>query len=1270
MTHGGHHCSLDVCNCGCWVSQLEYPHTVPADGVVGVEVKGHQAFWTCDNKPFILVLTTVPPHADSLGVSTKTKAGLVTEDDPLPFLTTNESDCEGTMVSAKMSSLLSHIQRAPPAPLQHKTPNLIQGRHKALHTSAEDSDSDNYEWTTWFNIDHPGGRGDYEQLEAIRFYFQARVCESPQALEARTTDWVPARRTGERVHADPALGFWCVNAEQPAGKNCSNYSVRFLCPKDKEPETQGVWGQWSDWSPCPAQCGQVAVQVRSRTCKTQSRPCHGPTIEGRQCKGPTCPGCYLQCAMGKANAECNACTCQDHTILGSVRNSGSLPAPAAAILLSDKTPKLLTLTDHNGHFRVPGICPDGNTTLMIKMQNHAPLRVIVPLSSEHTTVLHVKLERAKKLYVQKNPESKARREGQTAAFCCKIAGSPEPEEYQWFHNGSLLEKSRHHYDETLVLRNLQMDQAGEYYCRASNENGAVKSKPAILTVISQDEPSCTPTPEPHMIRLPHDCFQNHTNSFYYDVGRCPVEKCTGKLDNGIRCKDSISFCCGVSKMEERQITCQGYQLPTMVVTQCGCKKCVDTKAIVRGRAIAADTGEPMRFGHIYMDGARVSRTGYKGTFSIQVPSGTERLVLTFVDNLQKFVNTTKVLLFNSKGGAVYHEVRLLRKKPAVTLRSTETNKLELGEVHGEEPMAEIEIPPNSFYKDNGEVFVGDVQASITFLDPRDVSTAAAAQSDLNFVGADGDTLPLRTYGMFSVDFRDKESSESLNAGEVKVRLDAAQVKMPEHLNTMKLWSLNPETGLWEEEGRFYLEKKRRGKREERTFLIGNMEIRERRLFNLDVPENRRCYVKVRAFRSERFMPSEQVEGVVISLINMEPTAGYSSNPRAWGRFDSVITGPNGACLPAFCDEQRADAYSAYIMANLGGEELEAVASAPKLNPNSIGVPQPYLNKLNYRRTDHDDPRIKTTAFSINVAKPSPNTAEEANGPVYPFEKLKECEEAPFSAPHFRFSRVEGDRYDYNTVPFNEDDPMSWTEDYLSWWPKPMEYRACYIKVRINSAHELNVRSRNMGGTHPRTVGQLYGIRDIRSIRDMDQSSVSAVCLEFKCSGMLYDQDRVDRTLVKVIPQGSCKRDNVNSMLQEYLVNHLPLAVNNDTNEFTMLAPLDPLGHNYGIYTVTDQDPRTAKEIALGRCFDGTSDGTSRVMKSNEGVALTFTCGDKEITRQSVFQQLQNSPGRASAGSAARPSRGSRRQRGDSSAALRNSQSRSTRNPSKRSQTTG
>lgn len=38
---------------------------------------------------------------------------------------------------------------------------------------------------------------------------------------------------------------------------------------------------------------------------------------------------------------------------------------------------------------------------------------------------------SEKLYVLKNPENKARREGQTAAFCCKVDGTPEPNQYEW-----------------------------------------------------------------------------------------------------------------------------------------------------------------------------------------------------------------------------------------------------------------------------------------------------------------------------------------------------------------------------------------------------------------------------------------------------------------------------------------------------------------------------------------------------------------------------------------------------------------------------------------------------------------------------------------------------------------------------------------------------------------------------------------------------------------------------------------------------------------------
>ncbi|NXE57447.1 CILP2 protein, partial [Casuarius casuarius] len=827
-----------------------------------------------------------------------------------------------------------------------------------------------------------------------------------------------------------------------------------------------------------------------------------------------------------------------------------------------------------------------------------------------------------------HPEDKVRLAGQRATFCCKAAGTPVPTKYHWYHNGTLLDRKVYKYSSRLALRALSPAQAGTYHCKASNEAGAIRSTAAQLTVLAPGQQSCKAEPEPNLIKLPGECRRDAAGSQYYDVGHCPPTQCAGSPAEEPRCKEGARRCCGVRRMEVREIRCSGYLLPIKVVAKCGCGPCARPRVLVQGRVTAADTGEPLRFGQIFLGKKKIGFTGYKGSFTIEVPPDTQRLVARFVDRQQRLVDTVKVLPFSSRGGAVYQDVKMMRRKEPVALDASQTNTIPLGEASGQEPMAELVIPAGAFLRASGEVFKGTVKASVTFLDPRDIATAGAASSDLSFANAEGEIVPLRTYGMFAVDFREGESNEVLQTGPVEVRIDAEQIRMPEHLQKMKLWSLNPETGLWEEEGVFRQARERRGKREDRTFLIGNMEIRERRLFNLDVPENRRCFVKVRAYSNEKFNPYEQLEGVVVSLINLEPQPGYPANPRAWGRFDSIVTGPNGACLPAFCDGERPDAYSAYLTATLGGEELEAVASSPTLNPAAVGVSQPYLSKLGYRRLDHDDPSLKKTAFQINVAKPNPNNIDETNGPVYPYRSSKECEEAPASANHFRFYRAEVDKYEYNVVPFKESDLTSWTGDYLSWWPNPQEFRACFIKVQIEGPQEYMVRSHNVGGSHPRTRGQLYGLRDTRSVRDMLLESSSGACVEFKCSGMLFDQSLVDRTLVSVIPQGSCRRTAVNSLLREYLARHPPVAENNNTGAFTMLAPVDPLGHNYGIYTVTDQNPRLAKEIAIGRCFDGTSDGFSREMKSDVGTAVTFVCQERPVTQGSFFQRLLTAPAAA------------------------------------------
>ncbi|KAK3533558.1 hypothetical protein QTP70_023445, partial [Hemibagrus guttatus] len=914
------------------------------------------------------------------------------------------------------------------------------------------------EWTSWFNIDHPGGNGDYERLEAIRFYYRERVCVRPVAMEVRTTDWVPASDTGEVVHSSLEKGFWCINKEQPYGRICSNYHVRFQCPP-----VQTYWTDWSEWSPCSTTaCNDVGIQVRRRKCmstqplsKLVTPTCPGPHAERRECSTPACQAvCQLVCPEGHPDKECSHCICEGQTLRGEILSVTGVPVSGANVAVADQPNVIRAQTDDNGLLKIHGMCSGPETRLLISKGKFAPATVPVFRNSSKNLWVRAFLRSSEKPYIFKHPEDKARYEGQRVTLCCKATGTPMPDKYYWYHNGTLLDQKLYKYEGDLVLRDLKPEHTGMYYCKANSLTGTIKSDPAFLTVLAKGTPACNSTPESHLIKLPLDCKQSGTKSKWYNAGRCTNNKCPGSLDFDLRCKDSSSFCCGVKQMEIKEINCGSYILPIKVVTECGCQKCVQPKILVRGRVVAADNNEPLRFGHIFIGKERIGITGYQGGFTIQVPSDTQRLVVNFVDPSQKFLDTLKVFVFDKKGGSVYHDVKVMRKQEPIDINAAESNTIYLGEVQGEDPIGQLVIPPNSFHKDTGEMYEGTVKASVTFFDPRNVTTAAAIPGDLNFVGDEGDVLPLRTYGMFSLDFRDEANQEILGAGEVQVLLDTEHVKMPEHIPTMKLWSLNPVTGIWEEESNFQPTQitaggNGRNKREERTFLIGNMEIRERRLFNLDVPENRRCYVKVRAYMSDKFLPTEQLEGVVINLINLEPRPGYTSNPRAWGRFDSVITGLNGACLPAFCDAQRPDAYTAYVTATMG---------------------------------------------------------------------------------------------------------------------------------------------------------------------------------EFKCSGMLFDQGAVDRSLITVLPQGNCRRIGINSLLQEYLTKHPPLLQNNESHAFSMLAPVDPLGHNYGIYTVTDQNPRIAKEIAIGRCFDGTSDGFSREMKSDSGVALTFSCPKRTVNRESLFQRLQTNPG--------------------------------------------
>ena len=114
------------------------------------------------------------------------------------------------------------------------------------------------------------------------------------------------------------------------------------------------------------------------------------------------------------------------------------------------------------------------------------------------------------------------------------------------------------------------------------------------------------------------------------------------------------------RLESRDIRCSGYVLPVKVVAECGCRKCLPRRGLVRGRVVAADSREPLRFARILLGRAPIGFTSYQGDFTIEVPPATERLVVTFVDPSGDFVDSVRVLPFDPRGAGVYHEIRALR----------------------------------------------------------------------------------------------------------------------------------------------------------------------------------------------------------------------------------------------------------------------------------------------------------------------------------------------------------------------------------------------------------------------------------------------------------------------------------------------------------------------------------------------------------------------------------------------------------------------------------
>jgi len=64
----------------------------------------------------------------------------------------------------------------------------------------------------------------------------------PVAIEAKLKDGRHWTESGNKITMSPTLGLRCKNADQPKGKKCKDFKVRFLC--QLEPGPVAEWTEW------------------------------------------------------------------------------------------------------------------------------------------------------------------------------------------------------------------------------------------------------------------------------------------------------------------------------------------------------------------------------------------------------------------------------------------------------------------------------------------------------------------------------------------------------------------------------------------------------------------------------------------------------------------------------------------------------------------------------------------------------------------------------------------------------------------------------------------------------------------------------------------------------------------------------------------------------------------------------------------------------------------------------------------------------------------
>ncbi|XP_002738542.1 cartilage intermediate layer protein 1-like [Saccoglossus kowalevskii] len=953
------------------------------------------------------------------------------------------------------------------------------------------------------------------------------------------------------------------------------------------------WLTWGEWTACGTTCGG-GNQIRYRACYTSNIDitCSGSPVQSRTCAQWDCPDCSRTCQYGDIDSDCS-CICKHDVLDGVVVDVDGRPVYNASIFREELPLEPIAASLIDGSFHVEGLCIRGSVLIVQKLKFTRKTYALPPTTNNAANYSNVVivLEKNAHPFITVNPENKIRHVGQSVGFCCDGYGSPNPSYYEWFKDGDILEDWSYTINTSLLLNNLTVSDAGTYTCRINSDIGAAYSLPAVLDIYDDPDP-CTDSLQRNYIELPPGCIGLNGSS-RYDIGICSRSPCSGDLV-AQECTDSKRYCCVESNSEKRQLQCSSFNISIIVTTECNCGECYNPIRSVRGRVIAADTREPIKYGKIYLGSEFLRQTSRSGEFEFEVPAGRKRLTITIRDIYDEYADATKVFTI-SQESQIYRVILLQRLAPTVSFNSSESFTVPLTA----ENAVEIDIPAMSLRTVNGSVYTANASASITFVDPKDPQAVDIIQSDLSTRDVEGNLRSLQTYGMLSINFEDETGNTLYIDGNIQVYydLDILNISVTEN-NLPKMWYLEENTGEWVETGSMRVAGERRRKRDtNQQIIVGDIEVNTQQfgkaIINVDylAPLDEICFLKVKVYDTL----NTPIKNAEVNAITNEQ--GQLSV------FEEVYTDANGAACPRVMCHADINRYLINVRARF--EEEVLLPQDPNTAPSTVH-PRSWPTDLiaTYLTSAEWD---SSGFISFSGLKQS----HLDNGPLHPSrcfsvdcytEAKWRCSNSAINDSHVIFKKedhpVNNDKIITHYTKHYEFSPTYYEEarDKCSWYPYESDRRkrTCFMKILVTGQTENRFQVTSSSSADF-GCGE-YGFRAASTSSIIDEKA--ALCMEFKCSDYVRESDQpyddqggevgneIDETIVKIIPNEISQhctlleinrefQENVNIIYQGEAIIHVMIPT----------GSLSYFGVARGLYESTGE-AQEGYDIANESCFRG------------------------------------------------------------------------------------